>query len=452
MALSPRRAVTLLVLLGVVLVVTNVLTSRVVVSWDLTAERSATLSDETRRVLDRVERRIAVTAFFPRDAIGRVEAATLLSRYRKANRRITYRVLDPTLAPGEANRLGVAVTGSAAVELVGTDEVEVAPFTIEIDVTSAIARLLRGEPGTVCFAGGHGERSATDETPQGMSRAASVLHRNGYRTRDADLLADPRVPEGCDAVVVAAPTSSLGEAAIAALQAYLDASGKVLLLADPDAAADLSPVTRPWGITFDRGTVIEADPDSRLQDDVTAPIVRRFSGASPVVRGLEPVFFPRTLAVDAKDTGDPGTTVADIARTSDLSYLDRRNLSSFDPDVDRQGPVPVAAAADSSEVRDPKGPRARILRTRVLAFGDADFASNGFIGDANAANARLWIRGVDWLTQTEALVNAASTFPSVRNLDLTEARSRYMLLLTAGVVPGLFLVAGGFVWVLRRGR
>lgn len=450
MAVSPRRVLAAFAALAATLIAVNVFASRAIVSWDLTAERSATVSAETRRVLEAVDRRIAITAFFPRDAVGRIDAATLLARYRKTNRRITYRVLDPTLAPGEANRLGVSVSGSAAVELVGADEVEIAPYTIEIDVTSAIARLLRGEAGTVCFTTGHGERSATDESSRGLSRAASVLLDNGYRTKDADLLARPQVPRDCDAVVVAAPTSPLSDEVVEAMRAYLRASGKAVVLADPDAATDPSPVTEPWGITFDRGTVVEADPDSRRQSDVTAPIVRRFSGASPVVRGLPPVFFPGTGAVDARSTGDPGLTVSDIARTSDLSYLDRRNLGSFDPDVDRQGPVPVGAAADSSEVRDPGSTTARILRTRVLGWGDVDFASNGFV--SGAANARLWIQGIDWLTQPEALVTAASTFPKVRTLELTEARSRYLLLLTAGVVPGLFLVAGGFVWVLRRGR
>lgn len=40
----------------------------------------------------------------------------------------------------------------------------------------------------------------------------------------------------------------------------------------------------------------------------------------------------------------------------------------------------------------------------------------------------------------------------VRPLALTEGRSRYALLLSAVVVPLLFLLAGAMVWALRRGR
>ena len=46
------------------------------------------------------------------------------------------------------------------------------------------------------------------------------------------------------------------------------------------------------------------------------------------------------------------------------------------------------------------------------------------------------MQGIDWLTQPEDLVTAVPNFPKVRELNLTEARSRYMLFLTAGVDPG----------------
>lgn len=448
---TPRRVLGALVALAAAVLAANVFVGRLVIAWDLTAERSATLSEETRRVLDGLDRRIDITAFFPRDAVGRVEAATLLSRYRKANRRITYRILDPALAPGEAERLGVSAVGSAAVQPAGDQEkIEIAQYTIEIDVTSAIARLLRGQAGTVCFATGHGEREAGDESSVGLSQAARLLEDNGYTTKDADLLAATTVPRDCEALVAAAPTSSLGEGAVEAIRGYLRRAGKAFVLADPGTDVDLTGIVEPWGIGFVSGIVVEADPNAHLPGDPTAPIVRRYAGASPAVRGLGPTFFPRVQGVEARRTRDPGLTVTEVATTSQLSYLDRRDVSSFDPDVDREGPVSVGAAADDSEVRDPGTSSARILRTRILAWGDVDFATNRFLGDAS--NARLWIQGIDWLTQPEALVTAVPNFPKVRELELTEARSRYMLLLTAAVVPGLFVIAGGMVWAVRRGR
>ena len=450
--MSPRRALSLIVLAVVVAFSTYAFIARAAVSWDVTAEGSATLSDETKRVLRSIDERIEITAFFGRESPGRVEAATLLSRYRGANRRITFRILDPALAPGEMQRLGIEETGSAAVHRASDDEdVEIAPYTIEIDLTSAIARLLRDVQGTVCFSDGHGERATDNESLDGLSQAVALLKDNGYRTRTIDLLTRAAQLRRCDAVVVAAPTNRIDSGARRRVVRHLRGGGKILLLADPRAETDLTPLAKRWGITLLDGLVLEADDASHLPGDVTAPIVSRYAGDSAVVRGLGPTFFPGAMGVEGKpQKGDPGLAVAEIAHTSRLGYLDRDDVGSFDEDVDVEGPVALAAAADDSEVTQPGTARAGIRRTRLLAFGDVDFATNGFISEG--ANATLLVQSIDWLTQPEDLVTAVPNFPTVRELELTQARSRYMLFLTAGVVPGLFVIAGGFVWVLRRSR
>lgn len=446
-----RRGAALVLVAIAGLVVVNILAARSGRAWDLTAEGSATLSDETRRVLDRLDRRVEITAFFGRDDIGRVEAATLLSRYRKASRHISFRILDPALAPGEAERLGGVGSGSAAVaDRTDPDRIEIAQFTIEIDLTSAIARLLRDASGTVCFTSGAGERAVEEQGSDGLSQAAQLLRDNGYTVRTIDLLSAPAVPEACDATVVVSPTERLGEPALAALRADLQGSGKALVVSDPESTVDLSPLTQPWGISFVRGVVIEGDPNSHLPDDITAPIVRRYEATNAAVRGAGPTFFPGVGGIEVKDPGRAGLSVTPVATTSELSYLDRRDVASFDPDVDRRGPVVVAAAADESAVRGARGPAPKVDRTRILAVADADFVSNAHVDQAG--NARLFVQAVDWLTQPEPLLAAVPAFPALRDLELTQARSRYILLLTAAVVPGLFLVAGGFVWVLRRGR
>ena len=173
----------------------NVGIARVRAQWDLTAEGSATLSEQTRRVLDEVDRRIEITAFFPRDALGRVEAATLLARYRRGEP--PDHLPDPRsrLAPGEAQRLGVQEIGSAAVQDRGDRErIEIAQYTIEIDVTSAIARLVRGVDATVCFTTGHGERRARRPIRTDSPRRRRCCARNGYARESIDLLATTAVP------------------------------------------------------------------------------------------------------------------------------------------------------------------------------------------------------------------------------------------------------------------
>ncbi len=446
-----RRVFVSLVVFALAVVVADLGVSRPRVAWDLTAEHSATLSEETIHVLHAVERRVQITAFYGRDTLGRVEASTLLERYHRVNRRITFRLLDPSAAPGEMERLDVASEGSAAVEdLSRRGKVEIAQFVIEIDVTSAIARLLRNSHGTVCFSSGHGERSATDADPSGLSSASDILRDNAYGVRTIDLLASASIPKSCDALVIASPKTNLEDASRDAVLRYLRGTGKTLLLGEADSDVDLTPLARPWGLQFVRGVVVEASDGAHLPNDFTSPIISNYFASSPAVRGLGPTFFPRAQGIRTHNVSDAGTTVSAVAMTTKLAYLDRGDLGSFDEKVDTAGPIVIGASADDSSVERPGTKRARVLRTRILAWGDTDFASNAFIGDGS--NARLWIQGIDWLAQPEELVTAVPNFPKVRELKLTAARSRYMLMLMAGFVPGLFLIAGAFVWVLRRSR
>ena len=83
-------------------------------------------------------------------------------------------------------------------------------------------------------------------------------------------------------------------------------------------------------------------------------------------------------------------------------------------------------------------------------LGDVDLASNAFIGEA--ANRELLRRSVAWLADDEGVAVIAANLPADRPLRLTDARITYARLLSAVVVPVLFLLAGGLVWAVRRTR
>jgi len=406
--------------------------------WDLTAERSLTLSDETLTVLDSVPGEVEITAFLRRDEPGRVEAAALLDRYRKENRDIEWRLVDPDESPGEVARFGVDPIFGGVVVRAG-EEVELVPAATEQDLTSALARLTRGRDEVVCVTTGHGEPALLDAT--------ALLERAGFRIRVLDLLATPEVPDGCAALVVAGPTSPLSPEAVDALTTWTERDGKLLVLADPRADGDLTPLLEPVGLGVQRGVVLEGDEAAVVGGDVTAPIIRTYSSAHPVARRLAPTFLPGVQGIAVDDSAEgrvPGLTVSRLADTSEVSYLETEPVAAvFDEDEDLPGPITVAAAADRS-----RNDGTAIRRTRVLAIGDADFATDAFIGEA--ANGALFLRAVEWLTLGEDLAAISPTLAADRPLRLTDARLTYARLVLAGLVPAVLLLAGVMVWAARR--
>ena len=406
---------------------------------DLTAGRTLSLSSETKSLLRALPASVDITAFISHDEPGRVEAVALLDRYERTHRNVTARVLDPLVRPGEVQRLGIdPMVGGVALEL--GDEVELAAAVTEQDLTLALARLVRGELPRVCVTTGHGELDATSTLSNGLSRATGVLRDNGYEVGTVDLLVEPSVPPDCGAVVVAGPATSLAPAG-SALREWHRADGRLLVLAESDLDAGLDEVLRGSGLRLLGGIVAEADPGSVIAGDPTAPIIRRYGSANPVVRNLPPTFLVGTGGIELDETHEAGRTVNRLADTSAASLLLAEPYG--DRSDARTGPITVMAAVDAS--RNVEG---TIHRRRLVVIADADFATNAYIGEAG--NARLLVQAVDWLTVDESLVSITSNLAAPRPLELTAARRTYALLLSAGVLPGLLLVSGAVVWALRR--
>lgn len=149
--------------------------------------------------------------------------------------------------------------------------------------------------------------------------------------------------------------------------------------------------------------------------------------------------------------------MAKILQSSEPSWLELHpTLAAYEPQAgDRGGPVVLAGAADRSEIGttgetrlEEGGPS--VNRTRLLVYADAQWATNGFIGQL--ANSRLFANGLNWLAGEEDLVAIPGVDPDLRRLTLTAGRRRQMAIGAIGAVPALALGAGAAVWLRRRKR
>jgi hypothetical protein len=117
---------------------------------------------------------------------------------------------------------------------------------------------------------------------------------------------------------------------------------------------------------------------------------------------------------------------------------------------DLPGPVPVIVMAEV-EPTTPGAPPGRLV-----AIGDADFASDAYID--LLGNRDLALNAVAWLAGEEDVLAGArpKQVPEIdrplSQLVLTEPQARGILFLVAAVMPGLVLLTGLGVVALRRWR
>ncbi|MFP5379363.1 MAG: hypothetical protein ACLGHP_06380 [Vicinamibacteria bacterium] len=87
-------------------------------------------------------------------------------------------------------------------------------------------------------------------------------------------------------------------------------------------------------------------------------------------------------------------------------------------------------------------------QSRLIAFGDSDFAANFGLGIQG--NRDLFMNAVNWLAQQENLIAIRAREPEDRRITLTAAQSQQIFLLSLVVIPGLIFGAGIYTWWRRR--
>jgi hypothetical protein len=419
---------------------------------DFTATGRFTLARPTKEVLRNVDRPARVTAFAPEGSGEARDAEVLLDEIERVNGRIDGRVLDFSKFQGEASRLGITDDGEVAVE-VGERKEVVAPL-VEGLVASALQRLARGKPQTVCSLVGHGEKELDAQEPDGFSLVLALMDRNGIEARRLDLTVAPTIPPECTVVALLGPRAELLPNEVTLLGDFLRNQGRMLILREP-GGPDLDALTGPWGLRLLPGLVV--DPERSQAGDPTTLVVNSFPSAHPVSRDVDAVQMVTAGGLTTVASDDPGLSVAKVLQSSGPSWLELTpGIAAYEPNQgDRGGPVVLGGAADRSEVQPGgetrvSGGGPSIARTRLLVYADTQWATNAVIGQL--ANSRLFANGLNWLGGEEDLVAIPGVDPDLRRLTLTRSRRQQMAIGAVGVVPGGALALGAAVWLRRRRR
>lgn len=443
----PRQAILLALQLAAVATggaLVLLLAARHNLRLDLTPTRSHTLTPITRKVLAQLGEDVTITIFFDgREPARRREMADLMSRYADASDRIRVRMLDLDRSPGAAKHLGVSRYNTGVM-----DAGRLLPLGVidEAEITAALMGVIHPDKRVVYFTTGHGERDPTNtDERRGYSELRRTLEANRYTVRQLDGLGSRPVPDDAAVVVVAGPRVALARDALAALRQHVDRGGGVIFLLDPVASGmppDLVEFLGSYGLTMRNDVVVERN--GLLGTDSFMPRVPYLNqSVFPDPPDL-PVVLAEAQSVVIDDDA-PGIATAYLASTAESSWADsdRDSLDAetpkFSASEDHRGPVPVAALGRASES----------AAGGVVVIGDADFASNLYLGVMG--NEEFFLSILAMLTRRELHGALRPTRPggALSALSLTARQSLLVFCTTVLVPPALVLLVG---LVLARRR
>lgn len=148
------------------------------------------------------------------------------------------------------------------------------------------------------------------------------------------------------------------------------------------------------------------------------------------------------------------TTRGSWAESNLASLSGDAGVSMDEAGGDKPGPVALAVAV-SAPVQGTAAPStppagdAPKPETRIVVFGDSDFASNAYAGGA-LGNVNLFANAISWLAQQENLIAIRPTEASDRRVTMTPQQQTLAAIGSIFVLPGLVFAAGIFTWWRRR--
>jgi len=442
--------VTLYIIVALAVVtVANVLANRYDKSYDATANKQYSLSDQTIKVVKGLKQDATIT-YFAQDSQF-ASAKDKLDMYANLSPKLHVVYVDPDKKPLVATQAGFKNLNTAIVQ-VGVNKNEAKSLSEE-DLTGALIRDLKNTTRTVCFVTGSGERQIDDSARKGYSQFKDLIGKDNYQGKSIDLLQKAEVPTDCTVVVVGGPRGDYQQPEVDALKKYVEDGGRALFLLDPplkvgrEEVGDndaLSTVLASWGVTPNKDLILDFNPIGQAVGlGPQVPLVTRYD-SHPIVNDMKGTAtgFPLSRSLDTKNSDK--TTVEKLFESSESSLsttkLDSDRIDPSDP-KNKKGPLTIAAAGTYKTGKDN-------AQGRFVVVGSSQWTSNSFLGFNG--NRDLALNTMNWLSSDEDLISIRPKEPQDRKLTMNKAQVRWVGITSLLLIPLLVIGTGISVWWRRR--
>jgi ABC-type uncharacterized transport system involved in gliding motility auxiliary subunit len=419
--------------------------------WDLTEDRSNTLSPETLQALATLPDEVMATAFFSQ-SLDPSSAEQLLRQFEtKSNKKFEYQFVNPDTDPLAARQAGI--TGDGKILLQMGENQEIASFASETELTRALIRLISPEERVLYFLEGHGEGEIEPgaQAEGAFTNASQTLESKNYTVNTINLLADTTIPDDALAIIIAGPKKPLSEEEVSLLQDYVDAGGSLVIMEDPTFATEFGESADPlanylaqdWNITLNNDVIFD------LATSTPINAISIYKNQHPITQNLTEnysVIMPQARSISIPDVAPENITLTWLIQTSQQSWgetgLDAESTEDlkYDEGLDILGPLNMAVVGENATTKG-----------RVVVFGNSIFASDD--GFDVLGNGNMFINSVDWAAEQEDLINITPREQTTRTLQpIGNLQFIIMVLLAIIVLPGAIIFMGISSWIARRRR
>lgn len=407
-------------------------------SFDWTRDNRNSLSQTSQDVLQQIEQPLTITILIDLAANKRTILRRKIAKYQRYKQDISLKFLDTDRQIEQAKELLLFNAGQVRIDY--ADRYEIVDQASEAGITNALQRLRRNKKPWIGFIKGHGERDPFQEDKQGFSTLRKSLETGGMQVQDFNLLETTTIPDNLDALVIAAPQSTLLAGEEKLVIEYVQSGGNLLWLQDPNRAEHTPNLNQKFGIRWIAGTIIDANKELRsilgIQHPAVVPVIE-YQAHAITEKLKNQTLYPFASAFEISK--DQGWRVQPLFYSlprawseTAVSGSDRAVFSSEDGDT--AGPLLMAASFTRGKADN---------KQRVIIVGDSDFMANAYIG--HGENLALSAAMLQWLSHDDEGISLLPYQPpdisiQLSNTSIISLASAYLLVLPLGVlIIGIYI-------------
>lgn len=484
------NAVMIVVILSIVIVV-NLLASKLpakYIKWDVTDTGIYGITDETIKFLEKLESDVTIY-YIAQSGNEDIRVQTVLEKYENESSHIKVENIDPSLHPTFTNKYEADSTAALIVEsgerykvLSSTDmftnnyaeyysgaaDEYQEEFTGEGAITSAIQFVTTDDLPKMYILQEHQELGLDDT-------AKDAVEDNNIQVEELSLVKNDKVPEDCDALLIASPQIDLSSDEKDKILDYLKNGGNAIFIFDyaQKEMPNFDEVLKYYSLKLKKGVIFEGDngyytgepyyiiPEVATLDITTSIKENNQSAVFISAQGVE-------MLEDARDT----LTITDVLTTSSKAYMkaDPVNSSSITQDMsDPTGPFSVGtivteteeSAKDDTEDEalesettgeDTSSDENTNYKTKLAVFTSYALVDSGTNSQLGNSNLSIFLDTVGWMCEYENSIIIPGKLLTSEYLTIPAADVTNWSVVYIGVIPVAFLAAGIIICVRRRNK
>lgn len=453
--------ITVFVIVAVVIV--NLIVSALDIKKDLTADKTNSITDTTKELLDTVEEEVEIY-FLTKNNATFAMFDTIFEEYEKHCDRIDFQIVDLMLTPDFAEKYTdktveqysviVACEATGMSKYVAYSDLFITEFTmdystyetyyqpvaldLEGQLNAAIQYVISGRQTHFYAVTGHGEKELGTEGQNVLHKANIVYHTLATLTVDA-------IPEDCDVLYIAAPTVDFSDAELAMIRAYAAEGGKIMLVAgSKNTMTNVAALYADYGVQVENGMVIEGDTSAYVPGTPTFLLPQ--AGEHEILNTAVKLYVSMPYAYALKTKGNTDTTlkISALLTSTASSYMktvtDGGIKTTEKEEGDVEGPFTLGMYVENAKT----GAEAVIVSS-AWTFDDV------LLQNTSYGNVNLLTNSINYMADAEMV-------STVRTISLTEEETLVITAaeaLTLGFVcvillPVLLLAGGITVLLVRR--